>query len=325
MERLERLYRFDRLLRTRPAISRQELEQTFEVSRATFRRDLEYLRDRLGYPIVYDAQLGGYRLEPGAGGEATVQLPGVWFSSGELHSLLALVEVLREADPGVLDRVVEAVRHRTLSLLGRKSERDYDIARRIRVLSLGHRPVSPAIFEAVTTALFERRRLRITYALRSNGGVKEREISPQRLVRFRDNWFLDAWCHDRNGLRVLAVDAIERAAVLAVTAREAPVEVLNEVLGSRYGLASRRQQNVAELRFAPRVARWIANERWHEAQQGSLLADGSYLLSIPYHSVDELLTDVLRYGPDVEVLAPQPLRLSVITRLRAALACYSDH
>ncbi|HSG66761.1 MAG TPA: WYL domain-containing protein, partial [Gammaproteobacteria bacterium] len=228
MERLERIYRFDRLLRTRPAISRQELEQTFEVSRATFRRDLEYLRDRLGYPIVYDAQLGGYRLEPGAGGEATVQLPGVWFSSGELHSLLALVEVLREADPGVLDRVVEAVRHRTLSLLGRKSERDYDIARRIRVLSLGHRPVSPAIFEAVTTALFERRRLRVTYALRSNGGVKEREISPQRLVRFRDNWFLDAWCHDRNGPRVLAMDAIERAAVVAEAAREVPVEALNE-------------------------------------------------------------------------------------------------
>jgi predicted DNA-binding transcriptional regulator YafY len=69
-------------------------------------------------------------------------------------------------------------------------------------------------------------------------------------------------------------------------------------------------------------ARWVADERWHPQQHGRLLPDGRYRLEIPYHRADELILDILRYGPDVEVLAPADLRQAVAERLQRAAAIY---
>jgi len=42
----------------------------------------------------------------------------------------------------------------------------------------------------------------------------EREVSLQRLVHLRDNWYLDAWCHLRNDVRSFSIDAIQRVSIL---------------------------------------------------------------------------------------------------------------
>jgi predicted DNA-binding transcriptional regulator YafY len=79
------------------------------------------------------------------------------------------------------------------------------------------------------------------------------------------------------------------------------------------------------LRFEPRRARWVAKERWHRDQEGRFLGDGSYELRVPYSNTLELTMDILKYGPDVEVLAPDALRRAVAQRLEAALARYRTH
>ncbi len=76
------------------------------------------------------------------------------------------------------------------------------------------------------------------------------------------------------------------------------------------------------LRFNPERARWVAKELWHRDQAGRFLEDGRYELRIPYSNALELTMDVLRYGPDVEVVEPAILRDLVRDRLAAALARY---
>jgi predicted DNA-binding transcriptional regulator YafY len=49
---------------------------------------------------------------------------------------------------------------------------------------------------------------------------------------------------------------------------------------------------------------------------------GTYELEIPYRNDTELVMDILRHGPDVEVLAPASLREAVTTKLREALGRY---
>jgi len=61
MANTARLYRIETLIRARGHISLQALMDELEVSRATLKRDLEYLRSRMGAPIEYDAFVGGYR------------------------------------------------------------------------------------------------------------------------------------------------------------------------------------------------------------------------------------------------------------------------
>ena len=63
-------------------------------------------------------------------------------------------------------------------------------------------------------------------------------------------------------------------------------------------------------------------ETWHPEQQSRCLADGLYELTVPYSQPDELLMDLLRFGPDVEVVEPASLREMVLERLRATLDIY---
>lgn len=79
---------------------------------------------------------------------------------------------------------------------------------------------------------------------------------------------------------------------------------------------------MAKLKFSPHRARWVADEQWHPKQQGSWLEDGSYQLSIPYSNPPELLMDILKYGAEVEVLAPETLRRLVRDQLNKACQLY---
>jgi predicted DNA-binding transcriptional regulator YafY len=142
-------------------------------------------------------------------------------------------------------------------------------------------------------------------------------------VHYRDNWYLDAWDHGRRALRSFAVDRIERARTLNEPAKDVPDSRLDAHFASSYGIFAGRPKHKAVLRFTPERARWVADEVWHPDQEGLLLADGSYELRIPYADPRELLLDILKYGPDVEVLAPAALRREVAERLRAAATQYA--
>lgn len=323
MDRTERFYRIQQLLRTRRHVRTQEFLDELEVSRATFKRDLEYLRDRFHAPIVYDPEIEAYRFDDKDDDRAAWQLPGLWFTADELRALLTMDRLLSDLEPGLLSELVGPFRRRLRELLETGEHGAAAIADRIRVLAMGARPVEPALFRDLSTALLSRHRLRIRHARRQAGEVLEREISPQRLVHYRDNWYLDAFCHKRQALRTFAVDAIEQATVLEKPAREIGEETLNRHFASGYGIFAGGATEEAVLLFSPERARWVSREVWHPGQDGRLQPDGGYLLKIPYAREPEIVMDVLKHGAAVEVLAPDSLRAAVAREHRAAAKLYN--
>jgi predicted DNA-binding transcriptional regulator YafY len=198
-----------------------------------------------------------------------------------------------------------------------------DVARRIRVLSMGARAIEPGHFGVLSTALLARRRVKIQHTRRQDGDSLEREVSPQRLVHYRDNWYLDAWCHKRQALRTFAVDAIERAVVIDKAARDVSDDSLDRHFASGYGIFAGATTQEAVLLFNPTRARWVSRETWHPKQEGKPQLDGTYLLKFPYSREPELVMDILKYGADVEVLAPESLRQAVATAHAQAAELYS--
>jgi predicted DNA-binding transcriptional regulator YafY len=130
-------------------------------------------------------------------------------------------------------------------------------------------------------------------------------------VHYRDNWYLDAYCHLREDLRSFAVDAIQSAIPRETRAKEIPKAELDEYLGSGYGIFAGRKVVWATLKFSPKMARWVSAQTWHPDQRHSIEKDGSYLLELPYADDRELVMEILKFGPDVEVLSPAPLRKRV--------------
>jgi predicted DNA-binding transcriptional regulator YafY len=197
-----------------------------------------------------------------------------------------------------------------------------DIAKRIRIVHAGKRQGAAQSFELIAAATVAGQRLKIWHLNRQNGITTEREISPQRLVHYRDNWYLDAWCHLRDDVRSFSIDAISRLELLDEKAKEVTAKAIDQALGTGYGIFKGAPQGWAKLRFTPERARWVAGECWHPLQESVFEADGSYVLSFPYSDDRELVGDIMRFGADVQVLGPAALRTRVQKGLIAAVAGY---
>jgi predicted DNA-binding transcriptional regulator YafY len=323
MERTERFYKIQNLLRSRHFVSMQDFMSELGISRATFKRDLEYLRDRMRAPIVYDRDQKAYGFDPAIADSTLWQLPGLWFSADELQALLTMDRLLGDLQPGVLSELIAPLRKRLRSLLESGEHSAEDIARRIKILSMGSRRVAPAHFRTIATAVLTRKRLRLRHQRRQDGEVIDREVSPQRLVHYRDNWYLDAWCHKRQALRTFGLDAIESAVVIPdKEVKEIGEDTLERHYASGYGIFAGSATRDAVLQFGASSARWVSRETWHPEQIGTPQLDGTYLLQFPYSQEPELVMDILKYGADLQVLAPESLRKAVAEKLRAAAKLY---
>jgi predicted DNA-binding transcriptional regulator YafY len=322
MDRYERILTLHRILKTsRYPVSLQHLKDELGCSRATLYRDIAFLRDALGAPI-----------ESGEGEESSIryaadeaerfELPGLWLTSEELAALLALNELLGRSDPGVLAGALAPFRARIERLLSDHASGRALPIERIRVITSGARRLDQAVFRAVSSALLNRQRLKFQYRARSTDARTERIVSPQRLAHYRDNWYLDAWDHARDALRSFALDRIRDAEMLDEAALDRDTSELDAHLASSYGIFSGPPKAWATIRFSSHAARWVADEHWHSQQQGTWLPDGRFELRVPYSNSRELLMDVLKYGPDAEVVAPVPLREEMKIMLQLALGAY---
>lgn len=323
MDRTERFYKIQAMLQGRRAVSTREFLAALEISKATFRRDIDYLRDRLHAPIIYDYVLRGYRLGKEDPDGPRYELPGLWLNSSEAHALLTTHHLLANLQPGLLGPHIEPLKNRIKALLEKGDKSANEVMDRIRVLPLAARRLEPACFQVLAHALLARKRLRIVHYNRAGDKETEREVSPQRLVHYRDNWYLDCWDHGKRALRTFAADAIREAHPLDNEARDLSDEKLDAELGAGYGIFAGKRTRTARLCFTPERARWVTNEQWHPEQKG-YFKDEHYILEIPYADDRELLMDILKYGAGVSVLAPKSLRNNVRHRLRQAAAQYEN-
>lgn len=319
MSNNERIYRIDQLLNDKKVVSFQELLDRLEVSPATLKRDLAYMRDRLNAPIVYDKEHNGYRFESATD---SYELPGLWFSAEEIYALLAMEHLLVNLDAGgLLGKQIKPLRSRLLAMLDGDNNLD-EIKKRVRIEKIGTRKVNYDFFQLIGLALVKRKKLVIEYQSRSKNEITQREISPQRIIHYRDNWYVDAWCHHRDALRSFSLDAIKSVELSDKLAIDVAEDELNSILSSGYGIFAGKDVEWATLVFSPSRARWVANEKWHPAQVGKLLDDGSYELKVPYSDTREILMDIMKYGADVKVKEPLKLAEAVKFSLKQSMKMY---
>ncbi len=322
MDRYERILTLHRLLKSAHyPVPLPRLMDELECSRATLYRDIAFLRDALGAPLESaGGDQAAFRYQAGEG--ERFELPGLWLTSDELAALLALNELIGRSGPGVLAGALAPFKARIEHLLSDRGSGKALPIERIRVIPWGERKLDQQVFRIAAGAVLERRQLRFRYRARTTNTDSRRTVSPQRLTHYRDNWYLDVWDHDREALRSFAVDRIVEPLALDAPATDVAEADLNELLASSYGIFAGKPKAWATIRFSEHAARWVADEHWHSQQKGEWLPDRRYELKLPYSNSKELLMDVLKYGPDAEVVAPLPLREEMKILLQLARDAY---
>lgn len=320
MDKFDRFQLLHRIFKNhRRPVALSLLAQKLECGERTVKRTIEQMQDYLGAPIEYFAKEKGWQYV----GENSdlFELPGLWLTSDELQSLTLLMHSMESFGKGLLRDELGVIDRQIDRLLSARGIKRSKFDQHIKVLSMANRQIANRTFRLVGEALLQHQCLNIRYSSYHQQKTKRR-ISPQNLVYYRENWYIDAWCHLRAELRTFSLARIEWLQIVDEKAKTIPANILSDHFEQSFGIFAGQTKHTVKLRFDRSIAREIANQQWHPQQQGEWEGD-EYLLSIPYSDERELTQDILKHIPHVYVESPVKLREAVQNKLHAGLERYS--
>lgn len=318
-----RLFRIDQMIHDNGSVCFEKLQQALGCSAPTLKRDLRYLRDVLHAPIVYSRATHGYSYENGA----SPRLPKAWYSPMELFTLLTtldLFERVESEENGLLCGEMSAMKSRLLSLIQDDKLPARELRKRFRVLRPMSRAYENPFFEVIGRAVAQRKRLQIVYFSKSRATENLREVSPMRLVNYKNRWYLDAWCHASDALKTFNLDNVRVAQMLQKRCKAVAMRDVEKTLDSTYGLFSRGVAQLAVIEIDSAMGAYVKDEIWHVNQKLERHTDGSLTLQVPYAQETELIGQILRLGAHARVVSPPGLRRGVQMALREMLAVYAS-
>ena len=316
MDKFDRIQQLHRILRSHNnPVPMRELVDRMECRERTVIRAIDNLRYYCLAPLEYDRKRNGWHYTDTE--EERFELPGLWLTAGELQSLSLFLNLLENIGPGLLNEELGPVQSEINNLLKVRGINPSAFRDHIKVLPMAHQPMLGTIFQQISEALLLGKQIQISY--RSYKGAEtNRTISPQTLVHYRENWYLDAWCHLREELRTFHISRITKIQPLETSKKQVNQKQLKEHFTTSYGIFAGIARHTAKLRFDAAIAREISCQQWHPEQTGEWDGD-QYLLTIPYSDDRELIQDILRHSPHVYVEAPSTLRKKVQTKLQQGL------
>jgi proteasome accessory factor C len=292
-------------------VTRRFLEKRWICSTPTVHRIIARAKVS-GIPIVYENLR--YRLEE----DVAIEIPSHWLKPDELAALLGLSHWLEILASGVLKERLAPIHTRLEEMLQNRGLGLADWKERIRLLPIHHRPTDPDILLSAARAVLSRKRIALRYLGVKDTQSRVRDVSPQTLVRYRDNWYLDGFDHDSGKLREFALSRMSALEFLSEPIQEIARPDLDGHFADAYGVFAGRARRKAILIFEGLAARLVGEERWHPKQKMSVMPGAKLRLEFPCGNVQELARDVMRFADEVTVEGPEELRLAVVGMLQGA-------
>jgi predicted DNA-binding transcriptional regulator YafY len=169
----------------------------------------------------------------------------------------------------------------------------------------------------------EGRRLELVYWTASRDATSRRLVDPYHLVSLEGDWYLVAYCHLREAVRMFAPGRIRS---LRETGErfERPADFrVGEYLDQGFrALRGEGPPRRVRVRFSPEAARYVRERRWHPSQRLEERKDGRLVVTLTVGHLLEVKRWVLSYGSACEVLEPAELREEVRAEMRHALVLY---
>jgi proteasome accessory factor C len=321
MDKFDRIQQLHRLfLKHHFPIPLGKIAQALECTSKTAKHAIDLLRDQLQAPLIYHPDTKGWQYDKTAD---AFELPGLWLTADELHGLAAILQILNNMDEGLLGKEITVVEQHIKKLLNAKGVDITTFSHSVKYLSTRKRPVINRYFLVIVDALIHQKQLAIHYSDYA-GYTTQRTISPQTLVHYQENWYLDAWCHKRHALRSFMLPRISKVIKQAEASTVIPEDECKEHYQSSYGIFAGKAKHRAELRFYAPAAREAASIQWHPEQQTHWQGD-HYHIIIPYNDDRELIRDILKYGNNIEVIKPAALKNKIKRIAQSMVTMYSGN
>lgn len=310
MSLLERIYFFHEKLQDLRYPNATILVDQFEVSLATARRDIAYLRDRLLAPLAFDSQKNGFFYNQEGFALPFERSPKIIFLLGMLNKMA------EEAGLGQLPEV-KTLEEKLSTFVFPDYGRLVD---NIHCEWVEVESLQPLIFETIVEAIVTRHIVSIDYNTTSREATK-RIIEPLRLINYQGRWYLLAYCQLRRAIRIFHIARMSKAALGKDTFEPSPHDH-DELLHQSFGIFKGKSIYLAEILFTSTAAELVRHQHWHANQSLEEVADG-ILLRLPVSDNREILMKVLQYGSMAKVIAPKALRDEVKQEIQRMTKLYT--
>ena len=317
-----RLHDLIRILEARYGATVDELVEECQVTRRTIYRDLQAIIDA-GYPLVSERQVDGHVLYSFISGFS--RMPPITFSLEELMTLYLCRGQLdflwgtpfQDDLDAIFARIRSNLPPRSVAHLERLAEASSPRLQGFKDYSGQHRLLSDlrqALLRQQGCVLFYRPATR---------EPAEYRVDPYTLLFFKSGLYLGGFAHNRNALRLFAVERIE-ALQLLDERFEVPEDYRVDMLtGTAFGLIEEGEVRDLEIFFSADVAHFVRERIWHSEQRITEHPDGSLTLRFSASGDKEILSWLYGFLPHVRILAPEELRQQFIAGLKGALAFQS--
>jgi len=310
----ERLLALDQLLRTNKYPNCSTFAAKWEISTKTAQRDIDFLKDRMGAPIEYDALHRGYYYT-----ELTFMLPAVQMNEGELAALLMGSKVLEQFKGTPMAEKLTSVFDKLSALLPDNiTVNPEELFSHFSFVAPPSMPITPTVWNKVIQGLEHRQMLEINY--RNWRGELTHRVTPVHLANLQGDWYLFVQFEGFDNFRQIALSRIQSIKLLRkkadIQGTFDPEKELADVFSK---FAGENEPFRVTVQFDPEIAASVLERQWHPKQEVKTLKDGRVEISFDAKGDIEIKRWVMAFGRYAKVKSPKWLKDVITEEARAML------
>jgi proteasome accessory factor B len=314
---MERMWRIHQVLSGGAHPNCTGLSAELEVSAKTVMRDIEFMRDRLGLPLEYDAVKHGFRYTA-----AVRDFPTMKVSQGEVAALLLAQQSLEQFRGTPFERpLTGAFRKLSQSLGGDMEVAWHELEQALSVRRSGVGLADMQVFDALAKAVTDREEIEFSYHKLAGEKPEKRTVRPYHLGCIEDQWYLFGHDAARGAIRTFALPRVRAVERTGGRFRRPKDFSVGKLLEGSFAVFEGRHAKPVKILFRGVAARLVAERSWHPSQK--IKPQGKHAeLTMRVGLSPDLVQWILGWGGEAEVLAPAELRQRVARAARASAAVY---
>lgn len=296
--------------------NKTSLAQQLEVSLKSIQRDLDFMRDRMDFPIAYDEKKWGYYYT-----RPVTAFPTFTISEGELFAVLVAEKAMQQYRGSNFEKpLMSAFRKMAAALPDTVTLHMADWEETISFRSSVESISNIQIFDRLSRATAEGRQLLLKYRKPGSDQSEERAVDPYHIANVNGDWFLFGHCHLRKDIRTFAPARIESLRYTGQRFQRPKDFSIHTALRDSFGVRSGKDEYLVRIRFKKSVADYIREKKWHSSQELHELKTGEVELTMRLSSLIEVQRWILSWGGEAEPLEPPELRQTLKAAAEKILA-----
>lgn len=304
---LERMMRIHDAIQSGKFPNTSQLARDLEVSVKSVQRDIEFMRERMNFPIEYDQNRWGYYYTKDVG-----SFPAFTVTEGELFAVLVAEKAMNQYRGTNLEKpLMSAFKKLAASLPETISLHMADWEQTISFRSSAEPISNLEVFDQLARAAAEGRQLALQYRKPGGAAAEPRAVDPYHLANVNGDWFLFAYCHLRKDIRTFVPSRILSVEPTGRRFQRPKDFSIENALRDSFGVHSGKAEYHVVIRFNELIADYIREKKWHASQQLKNLSNGAVELSLRLSSLVEVQRWILSWAGNAQVIAPEELRKAV--------------